>query len=447
SGALRGAEPPQHLGLTPCQVLGQRLSQRRGGGCFLYPRLTVSMQTPCSRAHVVETPPDRGYGVVVKCRNTITEKCVAIKVNKNKPNIYHQARKEIDILKQLRCLDPETCNIVLYHYMEVRLEKTLPITEVKDVLYQLSIALSHLSSIGIVHADLKPENVIVVDRHQKPLRVKLIDFGLASRVSDCEPGMCVQTTWYRAPEVCLHSEFNGAIDMWSLGLTAAELAVGYPLYPGNLNYDVLRFIIATQGQLPDHVLEQGHATCNYFNQQRYGPQRWRFKTPSLDDLEKLMEVNRGHNSDHGLLVDLIKRMMHLDQDQRIKPQEVLQHPFLTGSLPQNSCPEVRIDMPDQEAICRVQRGNTSHAAESENVGWFSGITERIRKTFQSYFLMTPHRGLQRGNVTLAADSEDVQIQPGTKTENVSWFRVVGKLITDTFQSCFHKIPSMCRMAV
>uniref|UniRef100_A0A3Q3F3A1 Protein kinase domain-containing protein n=1 Tax=Labrus bergylta TaxID=56723 RepID=A0A3Q3F3A1_9LABR len=381
------------------------------------------------------------YGVVVKCRNTITEKCVAIKVNKNKPNIYHQARKEIDILKQLRCLDPETCNIVqwngyffcnmniclsfelldlsLYHYMEVRLEKTLPITEVKDVLYQLSIALSHLSSIGIVHADLKPENVIVVDRHQKPLRVKLIDFGLASRVSDCEPGMCVQTTWYRAPEVCLHSEFNGAIDMWSLGLTAAELAVGYPLYPGNLNYDVLRFIIATQGQLPDHVLEQGHATD--------------FRLSSLDDLEKLMEVNRGHNSDHGLL--------------RIKPQEVLQHPFLTGSLPQNSCPEVRIDMPDQEAICRVQRGNTSHAAESENVGWFSGITERIRKTFQSYFLMTPHRGLQRGNVTLAADSEDVQIQPGTKTENVSWFRVVGKLITDTFQSCFHKIPSMCRMAV
>uniref|UniRef100_A0A3Q3FFA1 Protein kinase domain-containing protein n=1 Tax=Labrus bergylta TaxID=56723 RepID=A0A3Q3FFA1_9LABR len=257
-----------------------------------------------------------GFGVVAKCRNTITNKFVAIKVNKNAPEIYHQARQEIEILKQLRCLDPETCNIVqwngyfflkmniclnfelldlsLYHYMEGTPEKTLPITEVKDVLYQLSIALSHLSSIGIVHADLKPDNVMVVDRHQKPLRVKLIDFGLASRVSDCQPGMCVQTTWYRAPEVCLYSEFNEAIDMWSLGLTAAELA----------------------GQLPDHVLDQGHAT--------------------------------GHNSDHGLLVDLIKKMMHLDQDQRIKPQEVLQHPFLTGSLPQNSSADLCNDMTNTE---------------------------------------------------------------------------------------------------
>uniref|UniRef100_A0A3Q3H1X7 Protein kinase domain-containing protein n=1 Tax=Labrus bergylta TaxID=56723 RepID=A0A3Q3H1X7_9LABR len=286
-----------------------------------------------------------GFGVVAKCRNTITNKFVAIKVNKNAPEIYHQARQEIEILKQLRCLDPETCNIVqwngyfflkmniclnfelldlsLYHYMEGTPEKTLPITEVKDVLYQLSIALSHLSSIGIVHADLKPDNVMVVDRHQKPLRVKLIDFGLASRVSDCQPGMCVQTTWYRAPEVCLYSEFNEAIDMWSLGLTAAELAVGYPLYPGNMDYDVLSFIIATQGQLPDHTGCRPEDTRDFW-------------LSSLDDLEELMEVNRGHNSDHGLLVDLIKKMMHLDQDQRIKPQEVLQHPFLTGSLPQNS---------------------------------------------------------------------------------------------------------------
>uniref|UniRef100_A0A3Q3NQT2 Protein kinase domain-containing protein n=1 Tax=Labrus bergylta TaxID=56723 RepID=A0A3Q3NQT2_9LABR len=289
-----------------------------------------------------------GFGVVAKCRNTITNKFVAIKVNKNAPEIYHQARQEIEILKQLRCLDPETCNIVqwngyfflkmniclnfelldlsLYHYMEGTPEKTLPITEVKDVLYQLSIALSHLSSIGIVHADLKPDNVMVVDRHQKPLRVKLIDFGLASRVSDCQPGMCVQTTWYRAPEVCLYSEFNEAIDMWSLGLTAAELAVGYPLYPGNMDYDVLSFIIATQGQLPDHV-----------------------------------DFWLRHNSDHGLLVDLIKKMMHLDQDQRIKPQEllmtddmlriILEMTNLNGR--QSDPPWKEIDMPCLQAFLRL----------------------------------------------------------------------------------------------
>uniref|UniRef100_A0A3Q3GUI2 Protein kinase domain-containing protein n=1 Tax=Labrus bergylta TaxID=56723 RepID=A0A3Q3GUI2_9LABR len=332
-----------------------------------------------------------GFGVVAKCRNTITNKFVAIKVNKNAPEIYHQARQEIEILKQLRCLDPETCNIVqwngyfflkmniclnfelldlsLYHYMEGTPEKTLPITEVKDVLYQLSIALSHLSSIGIVHADLKPDNVMVVDRHQKPLRVKLIDFGLASRVSDCQPGMCVQTTWYRAPEVCLYSEFNEAIDMWSLGLTAAELAVGYPLYPGNMDYDVLSFIIATQGQLPDHVLDQGHAT--YF---------W---LSSLDDLEELMEVNRGHNSDHGLLVDLIKKMMHLDQDQRIKPQEVLQHPFLTGSLPQNSSADLCNDMTNTEEKTLNKSMTQICFMSAPRQGQFINIAHFSKKEIQS----------------------------------------------------------------
>lgn len=55
SRTLRGAEPPRHLGLTPCQALGQWLSRKKGG-CLLNPGLSVSMQTPCNRAHVVQAP-------------------------------------------------------------------------------------------------------------------------------------------------------------------------------------------------------------------------------------------------------------------------------------------------------------------------------------------------------------------------------------------------------
>lgn len=73
-------------------------------------------------------------------------------------------------------------------------------------------ALSNLSSTGIVHANHKPDNVMAVDRQQQPLKVKLIDFGLAPAAFAPESGVCVQTRWYRAPDEPI--PFNEAIDMW-----------------------------------------------------------------------------------------------------------------------------------------------------------------------------------------------------------------------------------------
>uniref|UniRef100_A0A8C4HUW3 Protein kinase domain-containing protein n=1 Tax=Dicentrarchus labrax TaxID=13489 RepID=A0A8C4HUW3_DICLA len=281
-----------------------------------------------------------GFGFVTKCHNLVTDEMEAIKVNKNLPSVFHQARAEIAILKRLQCLDPDTCNIVkwngyffdrdhiclnfelldqsLYSYMVGRDFRGLSMAELRPILFQLATTLSHLRSMDIVHADLKPDNVMLVDSKKQPLKVKLIDFGLARPVSAVEPGVCVQTTWYRAPEVMLHLPFDEAIDMWSLGLVAAELATGSPLYPGDTDYDVLRFILETQGQPADDVLDRGMGTEYYFREQRHGQQRWTFKSP---------EQFADHQTEQRLLVDLIKRMLELDPEQRIKPLEVLQHPF------------------------------------------------------------------------------------------------------------------------
>lgn len=58
-------------------------------------------------------------------------------------------------------------------------------------MYQLATALPHLTSVGIIHADLKPDNIMVVDRQQWPIKVKLKDFGLARHVFAVVPGVCV----------------------------------------------------------------------------------------------------------------------------------------------------------------------------------------------------------------------------------------------------------------
>ena len=89
-----------------------------------------------------------------------------------------------------------------------------------------------LKQLGLIHADLKPENIMMVDPQRHPYRVKVIDFGSASHVSKAVPSTYLQSRYYRAPEIILGLPFNERIDMWSLGCVAAELFLGWPLYPG-----------------------------------------------------------------------------------------------------------------------------------------------------------------------------------------------------------------------
>uniref|UniRef100_A0A3P9BJA6 Protein kinase domain-containing protein n=1 Tax=Maylandia zebra TaxID=106582 RepID=A0A3P9BJA6_9CICH len=173
---------------------------------------------------------------------------VAIKVNKSNPEILQQAKLEIFILEQLRRLDPDAANIVkwngffldrervclkfelldqcLWDYIGDPNNRCLPISEVRPILGQLTNALSHLGSLGIVHADLKPGNIMVVNRYESPVKVRLIDFGLACPASAVMPGDRVGTVGYSAPEVMLGLPYNEACDMWSLGLVAVELGTG-----------------------------------------------------------------------------------------------------------------------------------------------------------------------------------------------------------------------------
>lgn len=56
---------------------------------------------------------------------------------------------------------------------------------------------------GLIHADLKPENIMLVDPARQPYRVKVIDFGSASHVSKAVCNTYLQSRYYRAPEIIL----------------------------------------------------------------------------------------------------------------------------------------------------------------------------------------------------------------------------------------------------
>uniref|UniRef100_A0A3P8RUR2 Protein kinase domain-containing protein n=1 Tax=Amphiprion percula TaxID=161767 RepID=A0A3P8RUR2_AMPPE len=241
----------------------------------------VGPRSRLGRYHVVEDIlGEGGYGIVAKCRNTGTTKIEAVKVNKSEKGVLEVAMNEIAILNRLRRLNPDTCNIVqcngffydkenicisfelldlsLQDYLQEKNPRGLTTRELRPILHQLATALSHLHSSGIIHADLKPANVMVVNRHEQPPKVKLIDFGLARLVSAVIQGEWMGTLHYSAPELLLGVPFNESVDMWALGLLMVKLATGCQLYPGKT------------GQPCDDVLDRGCYTPYFFFSQEFG---------------------------------------------------------------------------------------------------------------------------------------------------------------------------------
>uniref|UniRef100_A0A674MPN9 Protein kinase domain-containing protein n=1 Tax=Takifugu rubripes TaxID=31033 RepID=A0A674MPN9_TAKRU len=277
---------------------------------------------------VVKFLGEGSFGQVLKCCNLETGTMEAVKVMKSSTNVIKTAKHEIQILKQLRRLDPNTSHVVRFNSFFFNMEDIclsfefldmdlhtyisemspckmcLPLPEVRHITEQLVMALHHLKTIGIIHMDIKPENVMIVDHHAKPLQVKLVDFGGAQMSGNIDFETCIFTQVYSSAEVLLESEMNEALDMWSLGVTAFELAVGTVLFPYNRCYSIINSIVKILGQPPDHVLDKGHEKEEDFIQQEHAT--------GLD-----------------LFMDLIKNMLQVDPNQRITPMEALQHPFFT----------------------------------------------------------------------------------------------------------------------
>uniref|UniRef100_A0A3P9BUR0 Protein kinase domain-containing protein n=1 Tax=Maylandia zebra TaxID=106582 RepID=A0A3P9BUR0_9CICH len=262
---------------------------------------------------------------------------------------------------------------------------------------------------------------MVVNRSESQVKVKLIDFGLACNTSAVIPGDCVGTIGYCAPEIMLGTPYDEAIDMWSLGLVAVELATGVPLYPGEDDYDVLKFIIETQGQLPDHLLESGLYTDSYFIEDNHNKQRWTFKTPEqfqyetdyrsketrliklkcLDDLEQLLKVRRGPENGQTLFVRLIKEMLALDANQRITPSEVLKHPFFDPGLSRRTpCTDMN------------STGGELLVLSQQHSSWKSHGSQKFSCSFQNSVEFPQKRDINT-SANPSASEDDLQITEGT----------------------------------
>lgn len=119
-----------------------------------------------------------------------------------------------------------------------RTERLRP-REVASIVSQLAEVLDEAHQLGIVHRDVKPDNVFLVDGSSE-LFVKLLDFGIAkvtslSRVSDVTaPGAIVGTPEYMSPEQLLSSSApDPSCDRWALAVVAYRALVGRLPFSGD----------------------------------------------------------------------------------------------------------------------------------------------------------------------------------------------------------------------
>ncbi|XP_027366172.1 serine/threonine-protein kinase prpf4B-like isoform X2 [Abrus precatorius] len=288
---------------------------------------------------------------------------VAIKIIRNNDTMYKAGMDELVILKKLVGADPDDKRhcvrflssfryrnhlCLVFESLNMNLREVLKkfgrniglrLTAVRAYAKQLFIALKHLRNCGVLHCDIKPDNMLVNEAKNV---LKLCDFGNAMFAGKNEVTPYLVSRFYRAPEIILGLPYDHPLDIWSVGCCLYELHTGKVLFPGLTNNDMLRLQMELKGPFPKKMLRKGAFTEQHFDQDL------NFLATEEDPVTKKTIKRLILNikpKDIGTLItgspgedpkmlsnfkDLLEKVFVLDPDKRLTVSQALNHPFITG---------------------------------------------------------------------------------------------------------------------
>ena len=156
------------------------------------------------------------------------------------------------------------------------------------VMYQIFSAVNYCHKMHIVHRDLKPENILIVSKDREGLpTIKICDFGTSKMFEKgAVERKLVGSSYYIAPEV-LKKHYNEKCDVWSCGVIMYILLSARPPFGGEDDNEIM---------------------------ERVATGKYDLESPPFNKISK--------NS-----IDLIKRLLTMDPEQRISAEQALNHPW------------------------------------------------------------------------------------------------------------------------
>jgi dual specificity tyrosine-phosphorylation-regulated kinase 2/3/4 len=230
------------------------------------------------------------FGCVIECFDHKTKRRVAIKFLKDVKEDHKPILVELGILRGLDsdnnpvikfldnfyfrgffCFVTELLEIDLHRALKARGKVGLSLPSLQIITKDIALALKHLHSQGIIHADLKPDNILFTDRTKK--HVKLIDFGCSCREKETmfsyiQSRYRCMSRYHRNPEIVLGKQYDRQIDIWSYGCVIAEFATGKVVFPSDSEADLIQRLFRVLGPPPRKFLVRCTRGSRYFNPNR-----------------------------------------------------------------------------------------------------------------------------------------------------------------------------------